>query len=324
MQTMKKKKPTVKINTAFDAAREGSVPKLKKFIEKEGFDPRTHDDAKGGSTILHYAAWGGNVAALQYIIHHVRQTFGEEALVQFVNSIDTVHNRSTALIEACRSNIGVVSERLECIRDLIDAGADPNLSDSSGDNCLHIAVRNASLPVVRYLTHNTQAALLASTATNCRLQKPIDIAAAKCGLRPPNYDQKTDVPHTQFAIFKLLQALLISANLRLKITALGDQRATRLARLRAQRQSDMQKIRQKIEQISARSWTAWSVQKDQAEQVRSEERDLIFQAAKEQYLHHFEQYLETSAGAASLQKLTKKGMTEDKVCVLVIRTFTVS
>ena len=152
----------MRIRTPFEAARQGDLAKLKRFLTSKDtqFDARSHDDANGGSTILHHAAWAGDVQTLHYIIHHVRSTYGESELRTFLNATDTVCSRSTALMEACRSNVGSVPERLECIRDLIDAGADTAAQDARGDTCLHKAVQGGFLPIVRLLTQGANVRLL--------------------------------------------------------------------------------------------------------------------------------------------------------------------
>jgi hypothetical protein len=293
--------------------------------------------------VLHYAAWGGHLEVVNFILRHVRSTHGEAALVQFVNCVDTVCHRATALMEACRSNIGVLSQRLECIHELIDAGADASAQDASGDNCLHIAVRNGFLPVVRYLTQHTQAsALLASTAMNGRLEKPIDVAAAKCGLAPSSSSASSssssaasatspnspapgggvggvggagasDLPHARLAIHKLLQDLLVTARLRLKVRALGSRRAERQTRLHELHQRDLAAVKAHIAGISERSWGTWSAQRAQAEQLRADERDMMRTAAKTQLATHFDEFLESPAGVAALAQQAARGTPKEEV-----------
>lgn len=48
---------------------------------------------------------------------------------------------TTPLMCAARTKVGHLTQRLQVVKLLVDAGADSALQDSSGDNCLHWAAR---------------------------------------------------------------------------------------------------------------------------------------------------------------------------------------
>ena len=101
-------------------------------------------------------------------------------LKQFVNCIDSHASRVTPLIEAVRTRVGFLPDRLEVLRLLFAAGADLRHKDVHGDNCLHWASRMGALPVVRYLLTMTEGAVWASMDENVLRKRPIDIALERC------------------------------------------------------------------------------------------------------------------------------------------------
>eukprot|EP00750_Incisomonas_marina_P008146 INCI1527.1.p1 GENE.INCI1527.1~~INCI1527.1.p1 ORF type:complete len:278 (-),score=41.84 INCI1527.1:461-1294(-) len=214
-------------------------------------------------------------------------------------------------MEACRSNVGTVPERLECICILLEAGANVNAQNASGDNCLHIAARGGFLPVVRLLTTGPQAALLATTAKNGKLQRPVDVAAARCGLKPPDYVAEsgkdgTPIDHTKLAIYEHLRKVDSTARIRLMAALLERQRRAKLARQQALEAHDMLELTMQIEDLSQRSWTAWSTQRAQALQLRREERDMIHAETSRQLPAHFELFRESAEGKARLAKIERQ------------------
>jgi len=303
----------VRINNAFDAAREGELAKLKRFVERHGFDARSHDDANGGNTILHYAAWLGDLDSVRYIIHHVRSTFGDKEVVSFVNRIDTVSHRSTAVMEACRSNVGTVSDRLECIRELIHAGADTTSQDIRGDTCLHIAVRHSFLPIVRLLCQETTTSLLATTVYNGRMQKPVQLAKVKCGLAVTSTDNPPpSVPYAKSEILRLLRKAEREGRCRLKLALLSRRRRERARRLQAENNKDRIELKKNISDISHRSWAAWGSQRVQANDLRKQERDMVREAAKKKLPEHFATWISTDEAQLRLLKLQQSGHSEEE------------
>lgn len=330
----------MRAKTAFEAAKQGSVRRLKQLIESNDFDVRSHDDNinGGGQTVLHYAAWAGHIKVLHYIINHVQTAFGEGSLIKFINCTDTVYCQSTALMEACRSNIGLVGQRLECITTLIEAGADANLQDASGDTCLHIAARNGFLPIVQYLTVETASALQASTRLNGRLQRPLDIAGFRCGFNPPFDDpalvisraaikksasnkQNRCISHSRLTIFKILHQLLVGAQIRLKINAFDNRHRSRQIRMQVLQSRDFASMQAHADGISERSWNSWSCQRGQAEQLRKDELEIIRMSTRELIGQHFENFITSAKGKALLAKRTEGGVSEAKVSLIMLESY---
>ena len=105
---------------------------------------------------------------------------GKNELHKYVNSIDSHGSKVTPLLEACRTRVGFMKDRLNVLSMLLNNGADLRAKDVHGDNCLHWAARTGSLPVVRFLLKMTEGAVWASMDENILRKRPIDLALEQC------------------------------------------------------------------------------------------------------------------------------------------------
>ena len=162
----------------WESAIAGDTKAVQMHVVLHGMDVRDHYDKDGGSTLLHYASWYAHVDLTKWLISHVRQTYGPDALENYVNITDTVCHKSTPLIEVARNNIGYLDSRLEVLRILLEAGARISDQDSSGDTCLHWAIRRLNLPFVRYIMRNSTGMerAKATRAKNFSNQTPEELA----------------------------------------------------------------------------------------------------------------------------------------------------
>ena len=139
---------------------------------------RHHDRGGTGSTLLHKACWRSHVGLVKWLIEHVRRRYGAEATETYVNSRDTIMNGVTPLMEAARTHIGNLQDRLAILKMLIDSGSKTHYKDAHGDTCLHWAARNGSFPIIKYLLHNTEGAVFTAMADNYVHKRPLDVAYA--------------------------------------------------------------------------------------------------------------------------------------------------
>ena len=105
---------------------------------------------------------------------------GKKELVKYVNCIDSHGSKVTPLLEACRTRVGFMEDRISVLHMLLKNGANLRAKDIHGDNCVHWAARTGSLPVVRYLLKNTEGAVWASMDENILRKRPIDLALEQC------------------------------------------------------------------------------------------------------------------------------------------------
>lgn len=159
----------------WEAAELSDIPAMTKFINA-GFNPYFHEKGGKGRTVLHIAVWRSHVDLAEYLIEHVRSVGGEQAVSDYVNIVDTAYNMVTPLLEAARTEVGDVNTRLAMVKLLTSNGASVTHADSHGDNCLHWSTRRSCLPIVSFLIKGTDAAVLAGSADNFKLRKPVDVA----------------------------------------------------------------------------------------------------------------------------------------------------
>ncbi|EQC36171.1 hypothetical protein SDRG_06284 [Saprolegnia diclina VS20] len=194
--------------TIWDAASTGNVSELRRLLEVEKRDVFRHHEADGGRTILHYACWHGHVNIVMYVTMFVQATKGLEALRLFVNCIDSAYSRCTPLLEACRSCQGHLNDKLKIIKLLVLYGATLEHQDAHGDNALHWSARVSSLPIVRYLVKETDAAVFAVITDNYKHEKPLDVAKRMLERKPSMQASE---------VYDLLRHVYRECNIRLKI-----------------------------------------------------------------------------------------------------------
>jgi hypothetical protein len=268
------------ITSPWDAATKGNVRALRRIVETAGFDVASHDDGPdggGGDTVLHLAAWYGHCTMVKYLLKTVRsrETISDDglkAVANYANSVDSSHNGSTPIMQACRHNLGMMSDRLAIIELLVGAGANIAAQDASGDNALHWATRSAQLPIVRFIVERTEASVFASVAQNFKRQKPIDIAAALVDKRPT---------FSRLTIFTILQKLKRGCNLRLKIQLMAKERKDREAADARRRAFDVQSSVSFAQEMIMLGNRAWDNQHAEAEKIRTrDERKVCAKVAE--------------------------------------------
>jgi hypothetical protein len=165
------------------ACESGDVKYIKNHVQHSKWDVRRHHD-RGingfGGTPLHKACFGSHVNLVKWLIEHVERRYGKDELKKYINCIDSHASQMTPLLEACRTKVGYMEDRLIVLKLLLKNGANLRLKDIHGDNCLHWAARTGSLPVVRYLLKNTEGAVWAAMDENILRKRPIDIALEQC------------------------------------------------------------------------------------------------------------------------------------------------
>ena len=160
----------------WEAAEKGDLKALKDFVQMKRFDVRKHDYMHDKGTLLHKAAWYSHAPLIRWLLEHVKRRYGEDALRAFVNDVDSYATGTTALINAASTRIGVLNDRLDVIKHLLEAGARIEHKDAHGDTALHWAARNGSLPVVKFLLKSTEGAVFASMLDNFAHKRPLDVA----------------------------------------------------------------------------------------------------------------------------------------------------
>lgn len=113
-----------------------------RFCEQRGVDVRKRaPTSEGGTSILHIAVWNGHLPLVEWLLKHVGEKYGPDALHAVVNEADTAYYRCTPLIAACRTKVGFLNDRLKIVKLLVTAGANASVQDAYGDTCLHWAAR---------------------------------------------------------------------------------------------------------------------------------------------------------------------------------------
>ena len=171
------------MNDIWRACETGDVKFIKSHVQHSRWDVRRHHDRgpKGfGATPLHKACWGCHPLLVQWLLEHVERKYGKDELLKYVNCIDSQASKVTPLLEACRTKVGFMKDRLNVLNMLLKNGANLRSKDVHGDNCLHWAARTGSLPVVRFLLKMTEGAVWASMDENILRKRPIDLALEQC------------------------------------------------------------------------------------------------------------------------------------------------
>ncbi|KAH9112206.1 hypothetical protein AeMF1_013442 [Aphanomyces euteiches] len=195
-------------DSIWDATRAGDVTEVKRFLETSKINVFAHNEAEGGRTLLHIACWNGHVKLVMYLTMFIQAAHGLDTLKRSVNAIDTTYSRCTPLLEVCRSRKGDINDKIKILKLLIQFGAVVEHQDAHGDNALHWSVRMHSLPIVRFLINDTDAAVFASISDNLKRQKPIDIAKVAMELKPSM---------NTVEIYDTLRRISKECNIRLKI-----------------------------------------------------------------------------------------------------------
>lgn len=116
----------------FQAAYLGQTEIVRTYLEN-GVDPNTIDDNEQQMTALMYAAWGGSVNVIKYLLANRADINRRKK------------NGATALILAAYSN------QENAVRALLEGGAEPNIKDKKENTALMFAVLRENQNIIRIL-----------------------------------------------------------------------------------------------------------------------------------------------------------------------------
>ncbi|ETV88793.1 hypothetical protein, variant 1 [Aphanomyces astaci] len=133
------------------AVAEGDLDVVQKFFLVDStaklLNMHNKEPRQGRRTLLHAAAWRGQESIVEYLLH-----LGAE-----VDAIDTIHSKSTALIEAARAGHRGVCKLL------LDHGACLTHQDAHGDTAVHWAARRQWHSLVVFLVKHAEVVTQHST-----------------------------------------------------------------------------------------------------------------------------------------------------------------
>ena len=176
--------------TFLDAASDGNCEGLKELYEAVGPEAqgRLLEAADGdGNTALHFAARKGSADIVRYLVEAAGEG-GEECLSKVVERLNA--EGFAPMTEACLRGYADDADapnakgpRLEIVKALLSAGADPNCAkESTGMTPLHWAACNGDEGVIECLLENDGEAATYTTEA-AGLQLPIDIAGRRPSIR---------------------------------------------------------------------------------------------------------------------------------------------
>ena len=279
--------------TIWQAGDDGDVKFVKEYVIHKRWDVRRHHDRGGtGSTLLHKACWRSHVGLVKWLIEHVRRRYGAEATETYVNSRDTIMNGVTPLMEAARTHIGNLQDRLAILKMLIDSGSKTHYKDAHGDTCLHWAARNGSFPIIKYLLHNTEGAVFTAMADNYVHKRPLDVAYA---LKEKKKDFNSVESYNQ------LMNMMKGSNVRMKITRLKMRGEREKKEKLEQEREDIARIEEEARISKDAAELEFLRQRSAAEALRqTEEDDYVEQAGRNAKKINVE-YMSTREGKAEVK-----------------------
>jgi hypothetical protein len=279
--------------TIYEAAAEGDVRFVKQYVQHRKWDVRRHHDRGGtGSTVLHMACWRSHVELVKWLTEHVRRAYGYEAMETYVNCRDTIMNGVTPLMEAARTHIGNLKDRINVLKCLIDAGAKTHYKDAHGDTCLHWAARNGSMPVIKFLLHNTEGAVFTAMEDNYVHKRPIDVAFATMEKRQDSSSKEA---------YNQLMNMMKGSNVRMKIQRLKMRAEREQKDKKAQVTEDIARIMEEARISHDAAELEWLRQRSAAEQVRSKEEDEYVNTAGEKGEEAAIKYMDSREGKAEVK-----------------------
>ena len=279
--------------TIWQAGDDGDVKFVKEYVAHKRWDVRRHHDRGGtGSTLLHKACWRSHVALVQWLIEHLRRRYGAEATEIYVNSRDTIMNGMTPLMEAARTHIGNLQDRLAILKLLIDNGSKTHYKDAHGDTCLHWAARNGSMPIIKYLLHNTEGAVFTAMADNYVHKRPLDVAHA-------TMEKKKDF-NSQESYNQLLN-MMKGSNVRMKIQRLKMRGEREKKEKLAQEREDIARIEEEAKIAMDSAEMEWMRQRLAAEALRQKEEDEYVEQAGGKAKKNAIEYMQTREGKAEVK-----------------------
>jgi hypothetical protein len=279
--------------TIWQAGDDGDVKFVKEYVVHRRWDVRRHHDRGGtGSTLLHKACWRSHVGLVKWLIEHVRRRYGSEATETYVNCRDTIMNGVTPLMEAARTHIGNLQDRLLILKLLIDNGSKTHYKDAHGDTCLHWAARNGSMPIIKYLLHNTEGAVFTAMADNYVHKRPIDVAYA-------TMEKKQDFNSKES--YNQLLNMMKGSNVRMKIQRLKMRGEREKKEKLAQEREDIARIEEEARIAKDAAELEFLRQRSAAEALRQKEEDDYVEQAGTKAQKNTIEYMNTREGKAEVK-----------------------
>lgn len=107
----------------FKAAEEGDLTTVRQLVNEGNVDEKNHM----GWTVLHKACRGGRVEVVDYLL----------GLKADVNARDS--DECSPLLRAAANS------RPQCVKRMIEAGADPSMADTNGNTpCIMLVIRSSA------------------------------------------------------------------------------------------------------------------------------------------------------------------------------------
>ncbi len=93
-----------------------------------------------------------------------------------VNRVQLVPDNRSALMFACGRSDSAEADTINCVRVLLESGADPLLKDAQGNTALHLAVAAKHVNIVTYLASLVAYFPTLFEARNSMSSRPVDVA----------------------------------------------------------------------------------------------------------------------------------------------------
>ncbi|KAG7395896.1 Mitogen-activated protein kinase kinase 5 [Phytophthora boehmeriae] len=216
----------------------------------------------GGESLLHEASYLGSVRVVRMLVAFMKTHFTYDTCQNAVNAIDTQYGLTTPMIAACRNSLGPVTNRVEILQLLVEAGGDTALCDSHGDTVLHWCARNSRVALLRYLLKHTDAPAVALSVQNYKRCTPLDIAKLQL---ERNRCLSTVTVH------ELLAGVDQTCNLRVKMLRFKRNETLIRARNAAHVQEQLAVILETSEQLIPKGERLWRDTLESAERHRKAE-----------------------------------------------------
>ncbi|ETI51529.1 hypothetical protein F441_05127 [Phytophthora nicotianae CJ01A1] len=241
----------------------------------------------GGESLLHEASYLGSVKIVRLLVTFMQTHFSPEVCVAAVNAVDTQYNLTTPMIAACRNSLGAVTNRVEILKLLVEAGGDTAQRDAHGDNALHWCARTSQVLLLRYLLKHTDAVVVALSTENYKRQTPLSIAKLQL-------DRNRCL--STLTVYELLVGVNSSCNLRFKMLTIRRNEELARARDAAHAQEQLASVMELSEQLIP-----------QAEKLWREAIELAERSRKTQEQQHVDAQVKAAGAAAREWLETKDG-----------------
>ena len=174
------------------AARHGDVAEIRRLVAA-GVDVNEVDEAYGGETPLHIAAYNGHVEAVQTLVQlsagieaknvngatplHYAAIDGEVEAVKTLVQLSANIEAKTAS-GATPLHLAVAYGRVQAVKTLLQLGAQIDARTRSGDTPLDLSVRlgvNEAAQVLRHFERPARTRKAATTRTHSKVRVPLGV-----------------------------------------------------------------------------------------------------------------------------------------------------